>query len=389
VRIAFVIQRYGRDVMGGSELHGRMIAERLARAGHDCTVYTTAAKDYVTWRNEYSEGEFILNGVVVKRFKVRKPRDIAAFNAFSDWIFSHPHSAEDERRWMEAQGPFSPDLIEAIAAGEEAHDRWVFFTYLYYNTYWGLRALRRKKAALVPTAHDEPALGLGLMREVFERPAAFMFNTPAERAMLGARFDFSGKYEDIVGVGVDQPDPASFAPYLPRYRALGPYLLYAGRIEPGKGCRELVDHFLRASPRFPRLRLVLIGKLLMALPEHPRLHCFGFVSAEEKNAAMSRAVATVHPSRLESLCMAALESLAVRTPILVQEAAAPLKDHCLLGQAGLYYATAEEFEEALGLLAADRRLRAALGERGAAYVATRYTWPKIMEKYDILFRSVT
>jgi len=207
--------------------------------------------------------------------------------------------------------------------------------------------------------------------------------------MLGARFDFSGKYEDIVGVGVDEPDPSSFAPYLPRYKALGPYILYAGRIEPGKGCRELVDHFLRFSGRFPRLRLGFIGKLLMKLPEHPRLHYLGFVPAEEKNAAMSRAVATVHPSRYESLCMAALESLAVRTPILVQEAAEPLKEHCLRGQAGLYYGNAAEFAEALELLVADRRLRAVLAENGAAYVRRDYTWPRIMDKYDILFRSVT
>ncbi|MBM3311836.1 MAG: glycosyltransferase, partial [Candidatus Aminicenantes bacterium] len=203
--------------MGGSELHGRMVAERLVRAGHDCTVYTTAAQDYVTWKNEYPEGEFILNGVVLRRHKVRKPRDIEAFNAYSNWIFHHPHTAEDERRWMEEQGPASPDLIASIEADADKHDRWVFFTYLYYNTYWGLRALGSRKAALVPTAHDEPALKLDLMREVFERPAAFVFNTAAEKAMLAARFDFSGKYQDVVGVGVDEPDPAAMGPYFARY----------------------------------------------------------------------------------------------------------------------------------------------------------------------------
>jgi glycosyltransferase involved in cell wall biosynthesis len=388
MKIAFVIQRYGQEVMGGSELHCRMIAERLVRAGHDCVVYTSAAKDYVTWKNEYPEGEFILNGVVVKRYKVRRPRDIAAFNAFSEWIFTHPHTAEDEKRWMEEQGPYSPSLIDAVAADDRQHDHWVFFTYLYYNTYWGLKAVS-KKAILVPTAHDEPALRLDLMREVFSRPAAFVFNTAAERAMLAARFDFEGKYQDIVGVGVDEPNPAALAPYLPRYKALGPYILYAGRIEPGKGCQELVEYFLRASARFPKLRLVLIGKLLMKLPEHPRLHYFGFVSPEEKNAAMARAVATVHPSRLESLCMAALESLAVRTPILVQEATEPLKQHCLEGECGLYFSNYEEFAGALELLAADKRLRAALARNGAAYVQKNYTWPRIMKKYDILFHSLS
>jgi len=388
MKIAFVVQRYGKEVMGGSELHCRQVAERLAERGHDCTVFTTTAKDYVTWRNEYPTGDYILNSVVIKRFNVKKLRDIQAFNEYSDWIFHNDHSLEDEIKWLEQEGPFSPTLIQALKEEEPKHDCFIFFTYLYYNTYWGLQAVKKKKA-LVPTAHDEPALRLQIMKEVFSRPQVIVFNTRSERQMLSQLFRFDGKYQDTVGVGVEIPERVNSSTFTAKYKTLSPYLLYAGRIEPGKGCQELLDYFIKFSQIDPDLNLVLMGKLLMKLPFHSRIKYMGFVSPEEKTAAMAHARATVHPSRFESLCMAALESLAVRTPILVQEAADPLKQHCLDGNSGLFYSNYEEFANALDLLLKDKRLRAGLGENGLEYVKKNYTWDQILQKYAILLKAMS
>ncbi|MGB8952937.1 MAG: glycosyltransferase family 4 protein [Candidatus Aminicenantales bacterium] len=387
MKIAFVIQRYGKEVMGGSELHCRLIAERLAASGYDCTVYTTTAQDYITWKNEYPAGEFILNGVVIKRFKVKKKRDIQSFNEYSDWIFLNAHSRKDEVEWLKRQGPYCPDLIQALEREEKDHDLFIFFTYLYYNTFWGLQAIKGRKV-LVPTAHDELPLRLGIMKDVFSLPHAFMFNTESEKQMLSRMFPFNGKYQDVVGVGVDIPENVGLSRFRPKYRAVAPYVLYAGRIEPGKGCQELTDYFLKYSRKNSRLSLLLIGNLLMKLPPHPRIRYLGFVSPEEKNVAMAHAQVTCHPSHFESLCMAALESLAVRTPLLVQEEADPLKQHCLVGKSGLYYKRYEEFALDLDLLLGDARLRQVMGENGLHYICRNYTWPQILKKYDILFTSL-
>jgi len=370
--------------MGGSELHCRQIAERLVATGQECTVFTTTAKDYVTWRNEYAEGNSLLNGVVVQRYDVEKVREIDSFNSFSDQIFFNPHSHEDEIEWMDQQGPSSKRLLDAIQDQQDKHDLFIFFTYLYYNTYWGMKRVSGKKV-LVPTAHDEPALHLGIMHEVFSAPDAFVFNTEAEKDMLSQNFSFEGKYSDVVGVGVEIPESRNPAGFGAKFGLESPFILYAGRIEPGKGCSELLDHFVRFYSQNPSINLVLIGKLLMELPAHPGIHYLGFLPPEEKTQAMAAALVSVHPSHLESLCMAALESLAIETPILVQGETAPLKQHCVSGDCGLWYTEYADFAAALNLLLSDGNLRAALGQKGKDYVRQNYSWKKIIEKYEQLF----
>jgi glycosyltransferase involved in cell wall biosynthesis len=215
-----------------------------------------------------------------------------------------------------------------------------------------------------------------------------MFNTSAEKEMLARRFSFAGKCQETVGVGVDIPENPAGWPEAGKFRLFAPYLLYAGRIEPGKGCAELFENFSRVSAVHPELNLLLIGKLLMPLPDNPRIHYLGFVTPEEKTAAMALAEATVHPSHFESLCMAALESLSVRTPILVQGTTEPLRQHCLQGRAGLWFTNPSEFGVAVEWLLRDARLREALGRNGLAYVQKNYTWSCILDKYEVLFGTL-
>ena len=421
MKIAFVVQRYGAEILGGSEYHCRLIAERLA-SRHQVDVLTTCARDYITWKNEYPEGEDRIRGVTVRRFANDRTRDLASFNEYSDWIFHNDHSLTDEEEWLKRQGPWSPGLLAYLEQHHRSYATLIFFTYLYAPTVLGLR-VDPARSILVPTAHDEPAIRLGLYREVFSLPAGIAYNTNVERGFLRQLFSIGAKFEETVGCGVELPPsrlhdlPAS-KPEIPeneaeqtdqlerdesgdssalgsplstrgavfrrRHRLYGPFALYGGRIDPGKGCEELLDYFNSYAESDGDASLVLMGLTLMPIPDAPHVRFAGMLSEAERFEALEAATVVVVPSPHESLSLLALEAFSVGTPVLANARSDVLTDHCQRSNGGLYYGDRDEFRECLRLLIHDAPLRAAMGRQGRNYVRANYRWDVIMGKYDQL-----
>jgi glycosyltransferase involved in cell wall biosynthesis len=432
MRIAFVVQRYGTEILGGSEYHCRLIAERLA-VRHQVDVLTTCAQDYITWKNEYPEGADRVRGVTVRRFANARTRDLESFNRYSEWIFNNAHTRDDEMEWLKQQGPWCPALVDYVERHHQQYDVLIFMTYLYAPTVLGVRVAPHK-SILVPTAHDEPAIHLGIYREMFSAPAGIAYNTDVERRFLTTHFSIRAVEEETVGCGVDLigkepkeakdtkepkeqepkepkeskeldeddepiPDdeqPPSYRPHLAgrgvlfkrRHRLHGPMALYGGRIDPGKGCEELIEYFSAYVQDGGDASLVLMGVKLMPLPEERFLHFAGRLPDNERLQALEAATVVVVPSPYESLSLLALEAFAVGTPILANARSEVLVDHCQKSNAGLYYADRDEFVEALKMLVADPRLRAAMGRQGRAYVQRNYRWDVIISKYERMFAKL-
>ena len=383
--VGFVVQRYGPEVTGGSESLARAVAERLA-ATYRVSVYTTCARDYVTWRNELPAGESEQGGVRVLRFPVEEERDLEGFNRRSEELYARAHTREEELDWLRRQGPVAPGLVAAVAENAPRHHALVFFTYLYYPTYWGLAAAPAH-SVLVPTTHDEPPLRFGIYGEVFARPRAFAFLTPAEEALVRSRFDLGGRPTAVAGMGVDVPASADAAAFRRQHGVAGPYVLYAGRIDAGKGCAEMIAHYARYRAAGGSADLLLIGTLAMTLPAVPGLRHLGYLSEDEKHGALAGASCVVCPSAYESLSITLLEAFAVGTPGLVNGASAVLKEHCLRSHAGLYYEDGDEFVEALSRVLGDDALCRALGEAGRRYVAQSYRWDAVLDRYRALIEK--
>jgi glycosyltransferase involved in cell wall biosynthesis len=387
MKLAFVIQRYGADVTGGSESLARALAERFAREAA-VTVFTSCARDYVSWRNELPAGRSEEQGVEVLRFPAARERDLEAFNAYSEPFYRRTdRTPAEERDWLERQGPFVPGLVEELARRKDEFDAVLFFTYLYYPTCEGLR-VAPERAVLVPTTHDEPPLRFSIFREVFAAPKAFAFLTPAEERLVRERFPLGARPGLVAGMGVEAPLATDVLAFRTRHELLRPYALYAGRIDAGKGCDRMLDfHAAYRREHAGGLDLVLLGKLAMPEPRQPGVRHLGFVSEDEKWAAYAGASAVICPSPFESLSIVLLEGMALGVPALVNARSDVLVEHCRRSNAGLWYEDADEFAEGLDLLARGDALRAALADNARRYVAALYRWDVVMERYRRLIAA--
>jgi glycosyltransferase involved in cell wall biosynthesis len=134
--------------------------------------------------------------------------------------------------------------------------------------------------------------------------------------------------------------------------------------------------------------LVLLGKAVLPVPDHPRIRHLGFVPDEDKFDAVAASDALVMPSYFESLSMVALEAWGLGRPVLANGRCDVLKGQCIRSNAGLYYESFEEFVETLALLSSDRGVRRALGENGRAFFARHYAWPVIERAYTSMFERL-
>jgi glycosyltransferase involved in cell wall biosynthesis len=388
-RLAIVVQRYGEEVNGGAELHARWLAERLAETD-EVRVLTTCALDYRTWDAHYPAGETALNGVTVHRFPVDAPRDWAKTQRQTARLFTYPRTLYDEVRWIQAQGPYSTPLLQAISENYTAIDTFIFFTFHYATTYFGLQ-LVSDKAVLVPTAHEDPFLGLSAYRPVFHLPRGIAYNTISEQELVQRTVHNEHVPSRIAGVGVTAPDDIAAERFRSTYGLHDPFLLYVGRIDESKNVPELLAYFRRfredtAADGAP-LKLVLLGKSHIPLPDDPDIVALGFVSDEVKYDAIRAAEAVVLPSIYESLSLITLESWAVGTPVLVNGRCDVVKRLAKESNGGLYYHSYEEFVGALATLLGSAELRTRLGRQGQRFVSTHYTPEVVMAKYRDLLEN--
>ena len=391
MKIAYVIPRYGLEVLGGAELGARMLAERLVTpppgmngsrhgaTGWEVEIFTSCAVDARTWADHYPPGTEVVNGVAVHRFASRSGRH-PGFEDLSRQVLAHPQAASPaaQARWIEHQGPVSPDLVDAVAASDA--DVVVFYPYLYYPTVRGIEQVSRR-AVMHPAAHDEPPLHLPCFQPVFDAAGGFVFQTDSERRLVERIFPVAHRLQILMGLGVD-PAPGDTTAGDQFGLAGRPYLCCLGRVDDGKGTGMLARFFAAYKARHPGpLALALLGPVVDPPPPHPDIVVTGPVSEEAKWGLLRGAQVLVSPSAFEAFSLVLVEAWAAGLPVMVNAACEPTREHCRRSGGGVWFGGYGSFEALVDRLVADDALRTRIAAQGARYAERHFAWPGIMSRY--------
>ncbi|AFC99374.1 Glycosyltransferase [Methanocella conradii HZ254] len=375
-KIAIVVQRYGKEVLGGSESLAADVAACLSTV-YDVEVLTTCAKDYVTWKNEFPEGATIEDGIKVRRFAVDRPRH--ALFSYWNWLLMYvPHFEWMEKVWIRMQGPYSSGLINYVKERRNEYDTFIFVTYLYGTTFYCLPHVA-EKAILLPTAHNEPYIHFRIYRDIFGAAKWLIFLTEEEKALTDGIFG-TEKKGTVIGAPIKELEAFANG-FREKYGIFSPFILYVGRVDKLKNVQVLLNYFERyRMERKNDIKLVLCGSGPLKVSQDGVV-CTGFMPEEDKYGAIRAAIAVVLPSRYESFSYSMLEAMLCCTPTLVNGECHVLKGHCEKSRGGMCYNSYEEFRDALDAVLGDPGLRKRMGEAGRAYVMEHYSMDAVRKKY--------
>jgi glycosyltransferase involved in cell wall biosynthesis len=390
MKILFVSQRYGSEIIGGSEYATRQFAERLVPRGHDVTVVTSCATSYVDWGNVFTAGTAETRGVTVVRFPVKAMRDQEVFGELHDKVLRRaPMFHFEQKLWAARIGPELVGFPMWMAKNTRSFDVVVFKSYLYYPTTHGIPLVAgRTPIVFHAEAHPEEMLDLPLYEGVFRLADAFQFGTPEERELIRLRFGFEPNGE-TVGVGIDEPESLDESVLDDRLRAIvsSPYVLVLGRLGGGKGTNQLVGHFARYSAeRDGDLRLVFAGEEPTSWAGGKNIAFAGYLTEHQKQVLLSGAVCLIQPSLLESFSIVLIEAWNVGTPVLADGRCGVVAGQIARSSGGLTYGSYGEFKVGLDALRmADVRNR--FGAAGRRFVEANYRWPQVLTRFESVVQT--
>jgi glycosyltransferase involved in cell wall biosynthesis len=376
----FVVPWYPERPTGGAESLARHTVQEMRRSGVDARVLTTCVP---TFRDDHGvnvlpAGAAVVDGVPVERFPVDR-RDWRLFDQVNLRVLRGEPITDVEGEVLQQEGIRSRAL-EARLRDLPTDAVVVYMPYLFGTTYWGMAA---RPGWLWPCLHDEPYARLPPARRAFAAAQGILCNAPVERDLVVELYGVAAERVFMVGAALPtDAGPGSADRFHKRTGVEGPFLVYVGRKDEGKGVGALMRDFALAAQRRRDVRLVLIGPGSMPFPptRPGAIVDLGFVDEETKRNAFAAGVALCAPSRTESFSIVLMESWLAGRPGLVNAHCAVTREHVVSASGGLAYDGPEEFGACLDWLIEHPDKAARMGRNGGEYVRRNFTWDIVVAR---------
>jgi glycosyltransferase involved in cell wall biosynthesis len=405
MRIVHVTPFY-YPIIGGGQSHIKELSERLARRGHDVTVFTQNCPDgHSTLDRALLPENEVLNGVAVRRFiPLHFPRKLLRIRG-SGFLLRTIHS---DYLSMWAEGPhlprliaetvrYQPDLVSVV--------NW-FLPAIPYHIRLA-KTIARFALVAIPLFHTEESWAhRRVQRRTLRHCDAVLVNTEHEGRFVKTLVPGTSEMH-VVGVGVD---PAEFAELRGRdIRArygLGdlPVVGFVGKMISHKGVGLLAQAMKLVWRSNERVRLVLAGPLAvseaerrtgerllgsLSAEERSRVIHIGSFADEDKPSIFDAFDIFAMPSVGESFGIAYLEAWMCKKPVIGLRIGAT---QCVIreGVDGLLADPGNPTALAAAIidLLRDPGKRHSMGVAGYHKTLARFTWEKITHKVESIYSHI-
>lgn len=358
----------------------------------DVEILTTCVKQFSSdWNvNYHKPGMELVNGIKVRRFKVRK-RDTAAFDAVNAKLLRKNSITASEEKIFINEMVNSPDMYQYMKEHQKAYGLFVFIPYMFGTTYYGIQQCP-EKSVVIPCFHDEAYIYLEIYNKAFEQAAGMIYLARPEYDLANKVFDLKNTVQAVLGAGVDTQFASNPERFKKKFNIDKPFILYAGRKDEGKNIYTLLNYFREYKKSFIEsdLCLLMIGGGSVKIPEDIQNEVIdlGFIDQQDKFDAYGAAVVLCQPSKNESFSIVIMESWLSRRPVLVHGRCSVTRDFVSQSNGGLYFETYYEFEECINYFISHPEISSQMGELGREFVLKNFEWSVIVRKYSEFFNYV-
>ena len=385
-KIGFVIPWYHKDIRGGAELELKGIVTQLHKRGVDLEILTTCVKEFsADWtENYFKEGVEIVEGIPVRRFKVRKG-NMKEFHAINARLMRGESISIDEEQTFLHEMVNSQDLYDYIKNHSEEYHKFVYIPYMFGPTYYGIKACPFK-SVLISCLHEECYAYFRSFRDAYANMAGIIYLSKPEQEIARRLWKLSKVKETVMGAGVDTEFEYDADRFRKKYNIDYPYILYAGRKDEGKNIYTLIKYFCEYKKRNPnrdKLKLIMIGGGDVTVPEEFKddIIDMGFLDMQDKFDAYAGAELLCQPSLHESFSLVIMESWLCERPVLVHEGCAVTTNFARESNAGLYFRDYFQFEGCVDYILDNESTAHQMGLNGRKYVLDNFTWDIVIDKF--------